>query len=50
MAADVARRINIHEEPIACSPKDAVRAFLDGRLDGLAIGPLYVERPSGDAG
>ena len=36
---------NMHEEPIVCTPGDAVRAFLDGRLDGLAIGPFYVEQP-----
>ncbi|MCC7014013.1 MAG: carbamoyltransferase [Planctomycetes bacterium] len=36
---------NMHEEPIVCSPADAVRAFLDGRIDGLAIGPYYVENP-----
>jgi len=36
---------NMHEEPIVRSPHDAVRAFLDGRLDGLAIGPYYVENP-----
>lgn len=39
---------NMHEEPIVCSPKDAIRAFLDGRLDGLAIGPFYVEQPKRD--
>lgn len=33
---------NMHEEPIVCSPRDAVRAFLDGRLDCLAIGPYFV--------
>ena len=37
---------NMHEEPIVCSPGDAVRAFLLGRLDGLAIGPFFVPRPS----
>jgi carbamoyltransferase len=37
---------NMHEEPIVCSPRDAIRAFLDGRLDGLAIGPFYVESPT----
>src|SRR6185369_9681281 len=31
---------NMHEEPIVCSPHDAVRAFLLGHLDGLAIGPF----------
>ncbi len=36
---------NMHEEPIVCTPDDAIRAFLDGRLDGLAIGPFYVEQP-----
>jgi carbamoyltransferase len=37
---------NMHEEPIVCSPRDAVRAFLDGRLDCLAIGPYFVEAPT----
>jgi carbamoyltransferase len=37
---------NMHEEPIVCSPHDAVRAFLDGRLDGLAIGPYFVPHPA----
>jgi len=36
---------NMHEEPIVCSPSDAIRAFLDGRIDGLAIGPFYVAHP-----
>ena len=36
---------NMHEEPIVCSPHDAVRAFLLGHLDGLAIGPFYVPHP-----
>jgi carbamoyltransferase len=29
---------NIHEEPIVCSPADAIRAFKEGHLDVLAIG------------
>ncbi|MEM7543700.1 MAG: carbamoyltransferase C-terminal domain-containing protein, partial [Pseudomonadota bacterium] len=37
---------NMHEEPIVCSPQDAVRAFLDGRLDMLAIGPFLVPQPA----
>lgn len=37
---------NMHEEPIVCSPQQAVRAFLKGHLDGLAIGSFYVENPS----
>lgn len=36
---------NMHEEPIVCSPLDAIRAFLAGRIDGLAIGPYFVEHP-----
>jgi len=36
---------NMHEEPIVCSPEDAVRAFLDGCLDYLAIGPYLVRHP-----
>lgn len=37
---------NMHEEPIVCSPHDAVRAFLDGRIDALAMGPFYVTNPN----
>ena len=36
---------NMHEEPIVCTPDDAVRAFLDGRLDVLSMGPFLVRRP-----
>jgi carbamoyltransferase len=36
---------NMHEEPIVCTPDDAVRAFLLGRLDYLAIGPFLVPNP-----
>ena len=36
---------NMHEEPIVCSPEDAVRAFLQGHLDYLAIGSYVVENP-----
>jgi carbamoyltransferase len=37
---------NMHEEPIVCTPDDAVRAFLQGNLDYLAIGPFLVPHPS----
>jgi len=33
---------NMHEEPIVCSPDDAVKAFLQGHLHYLAIGPYLV--------
>lgn len=36
---------NMHEEPIVCSPEDAVRAFLDGNLDYLAAGPYIAPHP-----
>ncbi|MFT7462852.1 MAG: carbamoyltransferase [Pseudohongiellaceae bacterium] len=36
---------NMHEEPIVCSPADAVRAFLLGQLDTLAMGPFLVRHP-----
>ncbi len=34
---------NMHEEPIVCSPQDALRAFRDGRLDVLALEDFLVE-------
>lgn len=37
---------NMHEEPIVNSPEDAVRAFMQGALDYLAIGPFLVKHPS----
>ncbi len=39
---------NMHEEPIVCSPDDAIRAFKLGHLDYLAIGSFLVasENPS----
>ena len=36
---------NMHEEPIVCTPDDAIRAFLQGNLDYLAIGSFLVEHP-----
>jgi carbamoyltransferase len=35
----------MHEEPIVCSPEDAIRAFLLGNLDYLAIGKFLVKHP-----
>jgi carbamoyltransferase len=37
---------NMHEEPIVNSPKDAVRAFLQGNIDYLALGNFLVRHPS----
>jgi carbamoyltransferase len=36
---------NMHDEPIVCSPADALRSFRDGRLDYLAIGNFLIEHP-----
>ncbi|MFQ5718409.1 MAG: carbamoyltransferase [Acidobacteriota bacterium] len=42
---------NMHEEPIVCTPDDAIRAFKLGHLDYLAIGsfvaanPVPIDRP-----
>ena len=33
---------NIHEEPIVCDPRDALRAFRLGRLDSMVIGSFLV--------
>jgi carbamoyltransferase len=37
---------NMHEEPIVCTPSDAIRAFLQGNLDYLAIGNFLVAHPA----
>jgi carbamoyltransferase len=36
---------NMHEEPIVCSPEDAIRSFLQGKLDYLAMGSFLVKSP-----
>jgi len=36
---------NMHEEPIVCTPEDAIRAFKLGHLDYLAIGNCLVKSP-----
>ena len=33
---------NMHEEPIVCSPADAVRSVLSGKIDSLVIGSFLV--------
>ena len=37
---------NMHEEPIVCTPEDAIRAFKLGRLDYLAIGNWVAKNPN----
>jgi len=36
---------NMHEEPIVCTPDDALRAFLQENLEYLAIGNFLVVHP-----
>jgi carbamoyltransferase len=36
---------NLHEEPIVCSPSDALRAFQEGGLDYLALGNYLLKHP-----
>ena len=38
---------NMHEEPIVCSPGDAVRSFKQGHLDYLAIGDFLIKGEGG---
>jgi carbamoyltransferase len=38
---------NMHEEPIVCTPRDAIRAFKLGHLDYLAMGNFLVSNPNG---
>jgi carbamoyltransferase len=40
---------NIHEEPIVCTPQDAIRAFQLGHLDVLAIGSFIAKGKDADA-
>ena len=35
---------NMHEEPIVESPSTAIRAFLDAKLDCLAIGKFIIKK------
>jgi carbamoyltransferase len=36
---------NAHEEPIVCSPAEAICALIDDRIDALAIGSFWVGNP-----
>jgi carbamoyltransferase len=36
---------NMHEEPIVCTPGDAIRAFERGHLDYLALGKFLIKNP-----
>jgi carbamoyltransferase len=34
---------NMHEEPIVCTPQDAIKAFFESELDVLVAGPFVVQ-------
>lgn len=34
---------NVHEEPIVCSPKEAIQAIVENRVDCLALGNCWIE-------
>lgn len=38
---------NMHEEPIVCTPDDAIRSWAAGKLDNLAVGPFLLGPPPG---
>jgi len=38
---------NMHEEPIVCSPEDALRAWQAADLDALVLGPFVLEQEPG---
>ncbi|HEU0079951.1 MAG TPA: carbamoyltransferase C-terminal domain-containing protein [Longimicrobiaceae bacterium] len=41
--------MNLHEEPIVCTPRDAVRAFRAGCVDVLVLDGLVVGAPAAEA-
>lgn len=41
---------NMHEEPIVCTPADAIEAFRRAGADALALGPFLVKAPRSDGG
>ncbi len=41
---------NMHEEPIVCTPTDAVEAFLRAGADALALGPFLAIAPHREGG
>ena len=44
LAALINTSFTRHEEPIVCSPHDAIQAWRESQLDALALGPFLVLR------
>ncbi len=36
---------NVHEEPIVCAPREAIHAYVEKRVDCLAVGRYWLEHP-----
>ncbi len=48
LPAIVNTSFNMHEEPIVCTPEDAIRSYLHGAVDVLVLGDYIVRKGSGD--
>jgi carbamoyltransferase len=44
IASVINTSFNIHEEPIVCTPQDALRALATAQLDHLALGDHLISR------
>lgn len=44
LPAIVNTSFNMHEEPIVCSPTDAIRSYLHGAVDVLVLGDLIIQK------
>ena len=40
--------LNLHGEPVVCSPKDALNTFINSKLDMLLIGDILLKRKNID--
>ena len=49
-AAIVNTSFNVRGEPIVCTPADAFGCFMNTKMDVLACGNHYLEKPAQDAG
>ena len=36
---------NVHEEPIVCAPREAIHAYVEKRVDCLAVARYWLEHP-----
>jgi len=38
---------NVRDEPIVCTPEDALQCFMRTEMDALSLGPFLLEKPDG---